>query len=115
MSSLQKAAETALKSCMDLKGSESCLIIYDINKKDIADALFDDAKKITTKAELLEIKEPKISGEEPPKEVAEKMLNYDVILIATSKSISHTKARRDACTNGARIASMPAVVAAALT
>ena len=46
------------------------------------------------------------NGEEPPKKIAEEMLKYDVILLITTKSLSHTQARRNASLR-ARIASMP--------
>lgn len=44
-------------------------------------------------------------GMEPPLEVAERMLNYDVIIIITSYSMTHSNARSNACAKGARIAS----------
>lgn len=44
-------------------------------------------------------------GMEPPSEVAKRMLDYDVIIIITSYSLSHTNARGNACAKGARIAS----------
>ncbi len=44
-------------------------------------------------------------GMEPPSEVAECMRSYDVIIIITNYSLSHTNARSDACVKGARIAS----------
>jgi leucyl aminopeptidase (aminopeptidase T) len=37
------------------------------------------------------------------------MIDYDVILIATTKSLSHTNARKNATNAGARIASMPGI------
>lgn len=44
-------------------------------------------------------------GEEPPADVAKKMLAFDVIIIINTWSLSHTNARKNACTKGARIAS----------
>jgi len=107
MNSLQKAANTALKVYMGLKKGEKVLIIYDNNKKKIANSIFKEAKKLTNNTKLLKIPAPKISGEEPIKNVAKEMLKYDVIFLVTSKSLTHTKARRNACKKGARIASMP--------
>lgn len=40
-------------------------------------------------------------GVEPPPEVAKRMLEYDVIIIITSYSLSHTNARGNACAKGA--------------
>lgn len=44
-------------------------------------------------------------GVEPPADVAQKMLGYDVIIIINTWSLSHTTARSAACAKGARIAS----------
>lgn len=44
-------------------------------------------------------------GAEPPAHVADAMQSYDVIVIITSFSLSHTTARSNACARGARIAS----------
>jgi len=107
MSSVKKACEIALKKCLCLKSSEKLLIVYDSKKNKIANSFLSVGKRITEKVTLLKIKEPKINGEEPSKDIADKMLKYDVILLITSKSLSHTDARRKACENGARLASMP--------
>ncbi|MHA1836214.1 MAG: aminopeptidase [Candidatus Odinarchaeia archaeon] len=48
-----------------------------------------------------------MNGAEPPAEISTLMLNYNVIVILTTYSLSHTKARENASLNGARIASMP--------
>lgn len=50
-------------------------------------------------------------GTEPPATVAEKFLGYGVIIMATSFSLSHTRAREAASRQGARIASMPGIEA----
>ncbi|MDT8898720.1 aminopeptidase [Thermanaerothrix sp. 4228-RoL] len=52
------------------------------------------------------------SGREPDEETAQRFLNYDVLVLMTTHSLSHTRARENACQNGARIASMPGVDAA---
>ncbi len=46
-------------------------------------------------------------GDEPPENISEKMLEYDVIIMLTSFSLSHTKARKKASEKGVRIASIP--------
>lgn len=105
---LNKTAKLALNKCMGLKKGETCLIITDQNKLDIANELFDAAKSITSeKVEIIEIPVGKVNGEEPPEHVKEIMKSFDVILMPTTKSLSHTSARKEACEAGARIASMP--------
>jgi len=106
---MQKAAETIIKDCMNIKENESVLIITDSETRLIGDALLEAAQKITSKTNYIEIPIGKSHGQEPPEETAELMPNYDVILMATAKSLSHTKARREANAKGARIASMPSI------
>lgn len=49
------------------------------------------------------------SGREPDQNTAQRFLNYDVLVMMTTHSLSHTNARQNACRNGARAASMPEV------
>lgn len=110
MSPLSKPSKTILKECMGLKKTEKCLIITDKNKLNIANAVFLEAKNICDNVELIEIPVGKIDSEEQPAHVAEEMKKYDVIIILTTKSLSHTLARKQACEAGARIASMPGLL-----
>lgn len=109
MNSLKKAANVALKVCMGLNKKDNVLVIYDSQKKKIANSIFSVASNIGKNVHALKIKEPKVNGEEPSKKTALEMLKYDVIIMVTSKSLSHTNARRNACKYGARIASMPGI------
>lgn len=52
------------------------------------------------------------SGREPDEATARRFLNYDVLVLMTTHSLSHTRARENACQRGARVASMPGVDAA---
>jgi diguanylate cyclase (GGDEF)-like protein/PAS domain S-box-containing protein len=57
---------------------------------------------------LLSMPVPRSHGEEPPPAVAQALRAAPVAVLLTSKSLTHTMARRDACEkHGARIASMP--------
>ncbi len=112
--SREKAAKIVLKTCMGLKSNESILIVTDKRKKKLAGIFLKEAKRITKRAKLIETKIAKVSGEEPPKNIADEMQNYDVELLITTKSLSHTKARKKACKNGSRIASMPGLKSSVL-
>ena len=94
---------------MALKKNESCLIVADKKLKSIGEVLFRNSLKICKKSKLIFTNIPKSHGSEPPKNISEEMLNYDVILLPTTKSLSHTRAREDASRKGARIASMPGI------
>ncbi len=106
---LNSAARTALLYCLGLKKDESCFILCDMNKKGLADIFFAEAKKITQKAKLQVIPATKFNGQEPSTDVAVELKRHDVIVMLTTNSLSHTNARRDACKNGARVASMPGI------
>lgn len=111
MVSLLDAAKVTLLDCMGLKKNESVLIVTDHEKVDIAEALLTVAAEITNHAGVIIIPVAKFHGAEPPNDVANIMKKHDVIILATTMSLSHTKARRDATKKGSRIASMPGITA----
>jgi leucyl aminopeptidase (aminopeptidase T) len=90
MDQLKIAAEIALSDCMAVKEGERVLIITDEPARKIGYVLWEAAKDLGAQAILTEIMTPKSNGEEPPEPVAELMKLVDVILIPTSKSLSHT-------------------------
>jgi len=110
MEELKKTSRIAISNCMAVKKGETVLIITDQPLRKIGYALWEAAKEATTEAMLLEIISRTSNGEEPPPSVAEFMKNFDVVLIPTSRSMTHTKARRDACEKGARIATLPGIL-----
>lgn len=102
-------ATIVLKECLGLKKNENVLIVTDSRLYGLSKQFFTEAEKITNKVTIIKIPIPKVHGTEPSKEIAKEMLKYDVELLITTKSLSHTKARKNACKNGARIASMPTI------
>ncbi len=106
---LDKSSKIILKDCMDLKTNESCLVITDKKLNSIGEILYRNSLKITKRSKLILTSIPEAHGAEPPNHIAKEMLKYDVILLATTKSLSHTKARENASKKGARIASMPGI------
>ncbi len=72
-------------------------------------ALWEEAAKVAKEAMMIEITPRKTNGEEPPPPVAKLMASVDVVFAPTSKSLTHTAARRDACKKGARIATLPGI------
>jgi leucyl aminopeptidase (aminopeptidase T) len=108
MSTTEEAAETIINTCMAVQPKEKVLILTDFALAKIGDIILREARKITD-ADMIEIAVGEQHGEEPSADVAYEMKNYDVIIIPTMKSLSHTKARRDANKAGARIATLPGV------
>ncbi len=106
---LDKACNIALKDYMGLSPEETILIISDENKRDIGLALLEQGKLLGKEAFYVEMKARELNGEEPPQVIAELMLQVDVVLCPTSKSLTHTKARRDASNAGIRVGTMPGI------
>ncbi|MFH1195586.1 MAG: aminopeptidase [bacterium] len=109
LTKLDKASIIAIKDCMGAKKGESILIISDEFKREIGLSLFENAKRLGFESLYVEMKPGKINGEEPPAIVSELMKKFDIVLIPTSKSLTHTDARRAASLLGARIATFPGI------
>jgi len=108
-SPLISACKHALQANLGLENNETVLIVTDAEKRQIGQAFKEAALKSTSKIDFLEIPIPKFNGDEPPDYAAEKMLSADVILMPLAKSLSWTRARREATQSGARIGSMPQI------
>jgi leucyl aminopeptidase (aminopeptidase T) len=113
---------------MALKADESALIVTDTPR--IEDwqgpilGLKDLVQRAVLTRELYELVVPEFpacqidflaypttgqNGTEPPEAIAKKFIGYDVLLLMTTFSITHTDARVQACKNGSRVASMPGI------
>jgi len=106
---MKRAARIALTQCLGVKKKDTVLIITDKPKKKIAEAFFYEAMSLARHVLLVTIPVGKIHGEEPPKLVAEVMRKYDVLLLITTKSLTHTNATKLAKKKGSRVASMPGI------
>jgi aminopeptidase len=109
LTNLDKASTIAIKDCMGAKRNEKILIISDEQKKEIGYSLYQNAMRLGFKSLYIEMKSGKINGEEPPDEVAELMQKFDIIFCPTSKSLTHTNARRKASALGVRVATFPGI------
>lgn len=108
-SKLFNAALIAIKDCMGAKKKEKILIICDENKREIGYCLFEAALELGNESLFVEMKSREMHGEEPPIYVAELMKQFDIVLCPTTKSLTHTKARRDASELGVRVATFPGI------
>jgi len=107
---LMESASTVMQQCMALKANERLLVVSNIETTEIAQALFAAGLKIAKDCRWLVYPTGKINGEEPPEWVAEALKTVDVVVAPTQKSISHTRARRDACNKyKTRIATLPGI------
>ncbi len=109
LTKLDNASIIAIKDCMGAKKRESILIITDENKKEIGYNLYQNAIRLGHKSLYVEMKSLEYHGQEPPEAVAKLMQMYDVVLCPTTKSLTHTDARRNASAKGVRIATFPGI------
>lgn len=106
---LYSASQIAIRDCMGTTQNEKILIVTDEPLRTLGYALWKAAKDFGNEVLLTEILPRKSNGEEPPAEVAELMKKFDVVFCPTSKSLTHTDARRTASALGVRIATLPGV------
>ncbi len=107
---LDSASEIAIRDCMGLQAGETVLVITDEPLRKIGYSLWEASKRLNAKESILtEIQPRKTNGEEPPAQIAELMKSVDIVLCPTSKSLTHTDARRAASALGVRIATLPGV------
>jgi leucyl aminopeptidase (aminopeptidase T) len=108
---VHKAVRNVLENCMGIQNGEKLLIVADTKMQKLGQFFYDNASVLAKDIGFtfdMEIIEPtKQDGAEPSKELADLMKMYDVELLVTHFSMTHTDARRNASANGARIASMP--------
>lgn len=106
---IMRGAWIAVETCMNIKPDETVFIVTDTGKVKIAEAFAYATTALGAKTVIAIIEPLKRHGEEPPKPIAEAMKAADVLLMPTTKSLSHTDARREATKLGVRIASMPGI------
>ncbi len=108
-SELQSAAMIAVRDCMGVKSGEQVLVVTDEPMRKLARALQQAARDLGTDVLVIEMLPRKTNGEEPPAAVAQLMREVNVVLCPTSKSLTHTDARRAASAQGVRVATLPGV------
>jgi leucyl aminopeptidase (aminopeptidase T) len=109
MPDLAPAVNTVVRSCLDIRDGEVVLVVCDPPTMRIAEALRDAARDLGADAVLALMDEREIDGNEPPRTIAGALRGCDVFIAPTSRSLSHTVARKQASDAGARGATMPGV------
>lgn len=112
---LERALETVVGRCLDVHTGEHVLVIGDgadgSDSRALAEALRDTAARYGADAVLMVMDERANDGTEPPPSVAAALAACDVYIVPTTRSLSHTEARRAATAAGARGATLPGVTA----
>lgn len=105
----ERALHAVLVQCLGLRRGESFLAVTDPARREVAEVLVEAARDLGAESVLLEMAERAGHGAEPPGPVVAALASCDVFVAPTTKSLSHTEARRAACAGGARGATMPGI------
>jgi len=111
MSDLGQAGRAVVEQCLGVKPDEQVLVVSDPGTVDIGQALRDQASRAGADAVLMLMAARANDGAEPPPTVAAALRCCDVFIAPTTKSLSHTSARKAATDAGARGATLPGVTA----
>ncbi|HET7051288.1 MAG TPA: aminopeptidase [Solirubrobacteraceae bacterium] len=109
MADLRPAVSTVVHRCLGVKAGEDVLVIVDAATRAIGEALREEASEASADAVLAVMDERATDGTEPPRTLAAALADCDVYIAPTSRSLSHTTARKRATDAGARGATMPGV------
>lgn len=109
MPDLGPAVQTTLTRCLAVVPGEDVLVVVDPKTQPIGEALRDGARALGAETTLAVMDERATHGAEPLGPIAAALAACDVFIAPTTKSLSHTAARRHATDAGARGATMPGV------
>jgi leucyl aminopeptidase (aminopeptidase T) len=109
MTDLEQAVSTVIRRCLGVQPGEDVVVVVDPESRTIGEALRDEASAARADAVLMVMDERATHGTEPPAPVAAAMEAGDVFIAPTTRSLSHTEARKRATAAGARGATMPGV------
>jgi len=109
MSELAQAIETVVSRCLGVRPGERLVVVADRNTRAIGDALRDAAARAGADAVLAVMEPREQHAQEPPDAIAAALLQADAFVAPTTKSLSHTIARKAATDAGARGATLPGV------
>ena len=109
MSELERAVATVVDQCLVIREGEEVVVVVDNATRAIGDALRDAAAQRGAEAVLTVMDPRPRHGAEPPAAVAGALKEADVFIAPTSRSLTHTRARKAASEAGARGATLPGV------
>jgi leucyl aminopeptidase (aminopeptidase T) len=109
MTDLAPAVRTVVRRCLAVREGENVVVVVDPQTRTIGEALRDESAAAGGDAVLIVMDERATDGTEPPAPVAGALAASDVFIASTSRSLSHTGARKRATDGGARGATMPGV------
>jgi len=104
---MEEGARLVLRTSAGLQSGEKVLILADAPTRAVGEAFHAAAIALGADPVLAVIPPRTADGEEPPEPVGTAMASSDLIVLVTSRSLTHTHARRAANRAGARVISIP--------
>ena len=111
MDDLERAVDTVVGDCLGVQPGEDVAVVVDTTTRAIGDALLAAAARRGAEPVLAVMTPRDVDGQEPPAVVAAVLAAARVFIAPTSRSLSHTRARKAASEAGARGATLPGVTA----
>lgn len=113
---MERSIQTVLADCLGVTAGEDVVVVVDPNEErtQIGVELVAGARELGAEAIFIQMSERESHGAEPPRAVRAALLECDVFIAPTTKSLSHTSARKDANERGVRAATMPQITRAML-
>src|SRR3954453_11884113 len=111
MEDLDLAVETVIRRCLGVHPGEAVAVVVDAGTRSLGDPLRGAAAAAGADAGPTVMDPREEHGQEPPAPVAAALAAADVFIAPTTKSLSHTRARKAATDGGARGATLPGVTA----
>lgn len=109
MSNFQETVSRLMKQNFSLDKSNDVLVLTDNSTSSLGYKFADALQLDHWKVETLVMEDRAKSGEEPPEEISEQMLKYDIIFCLTKHSLTHTVARKNANEHGISVITMPGI------
>lgn len=109
MNMLHSIVANIMSNNLDVSKSSSILVLTDHSTSLLAKKFKDALISNEWNTSFYEMEDRTKSGEEPPKEASDKMLEYDVVFCLTKHSLTHTLARKNANIHGVSVITMPGI------
>src|SRR3954452_1124006 len=109
MDELERAVQGVVGRCLGVREGEDVVVVVDSGTRAIGEALRAEVSRAGREAVLAVMDPREVDGQEPPAAVAAALAAADVFIAPTSRSLSHTRARKAASDAGARGATLPGV------
>ncbi|MGH2317066.1 aminopeptidase [Planococcus sp. SE5232] len=109
MSDFNQVVSALMKKNFSLDKSSTVLVLTDISTKSLGSKFTNALAADEWKVDMHVMEDRAKSGEEPSKEAAELMENYEIVFCLTKYSLTHTVARKDANAKGISVITMPGI------